>query len=169
MSKSIKNKKIKIFNGTIENFRSKIKFDVATCFELFEHVHDPGIMIKSISNILSKNGLLYLSTLNANGFDIKYLKENSKSIYPPYHLNFFTVKSMEKLLKLNGFKKINIITPGKLDFEIVRKNKKNIKDPVIKEIFSLLSKRLNDKEISKFQKIIQFNKLSSHMLVIAKK
>ena len=87
----IQKKNIVIFKNVIEEFNPKKKFDLVTCFELFEHVYDPNIFIKSLNNILSKNGLLYLSTLNAVGFDIKYLRENSKSIYPPYHLNFFTM------------------------------------------------------------------------------
>ena len=119
---------------------------------------------------IPKNGLLYLSTLNAVGFDIKYLRENSKSIYPPYHLNFFTIKSMRKILTLNGFKNIKIITPGMLDFDIINKNQKYVKDPVMKKILQILNnKKINSSDIKKIQKTIYLNNLSSHMLVMAKK
>ena len=170
MSRKFKNKDIVIFNNVIEEFKTKTKFDLVTCFELFEHVYDPGYFIKSLRNILSKNGLLFLSTLNAKGFDIKHLRENSKSIYPPYHLNFFTEKSMFKILSLNGFKDIKIITPGKLDFDIVRKNLSYVKDPVLKKILYLLDrKKINSSEIKDIQKVIYSNNLSSHMLIMAKK
>ena len=170
MSEEFKKKDIVIFKNVIEEFNPKKKFDLVTCFELFEHVYDPNIFIKSLNNILSKNGLLYLSTLNAVGFDIKYLRENSKSIYPPYHLNFFTIKSMRKILTLNGFKNIKIITPGMLDFDIINKNQKYVKDPVMKKILQILNnKKINSSDIKKIQKTIYLNNLSSHMLVMAKK
>ena len=170
MSKKFKDNDIKIFNNVIEKFKVNKKFDVVTCFELFEHVHDPHIFIKSLNNILSRGGLIYLSTLNIDGFDIKYLRENSNSIYPPYHLNFFSIKAMKKLLSLNGFNKIKIITPGKLDFDIVNKNLTYIKDPVFKKILSILNKKkLSLSELKDIQKVIQFNNVSSHMLIMAKK
>ena len=170
MSKKFKDNDIKIINDVIENFKVKKKFDVATCFELFEHVYDPNLFIKSLSNVLSRNGLLYLSTLNADGFDIKYLRESSNSIYPPYHLNFFSIKSMKKILSLNNFKEIKIITPGKLDFDIVNKNLNFVKDPVFKKILTILNKKkLNLSEMKEIQKVIHVNNLSSHMLIMAKK
>ena len=170
MSKKFKDKEIVIINNVIEEFKPKKRFDLVTCFELFEHVFDPDIFIKSLSDILSKNGLLYLSTLNAKGFDIKYLRENSKSIYPPYHLNFFTIKSMRKILSSNGFKNIKIITPGMLDFDIILKNYNYVKDPVLSKILQVLNKKkIISSEIGEIQKAIYLNNLSSHMLVMAKK
>lgn len=170
MSEKFKDKDVIIYKNVIEDFKPKKKFDLVTCFELFEHVYNPNIFIKSLNNILSKNGLLYLSTLNAKGFDIKYLREKSKSIYPPYHLNFFTIKSMKKILTLNGFKNIKIITPGMLDFDITNKNYKYVKDPVLKKILQVLNrKKINYLDIKEIQKVIHSNDLSSHMLVMAKK
>ena len=122
MSKEAKVKGFKIFNNTIEKLNKSNYFDIACCFELFEHMFDPLIFLKKIHKILKKNGLLYFSTLNGKGFDIDLLRENSSAIYPPYHLNFFNPYSIKKILEISGFRDIRVETPGKLDLDIVLKN-----------------------------------------------
>ena len=60
-----------------------------------------------------------MTTLNGLGFDIQQLWEQSKSISPPHHLNFYNTKSISLLLESSGFEIVEIATPGKLDWDIV--------------------------------------------------
>jgi len=136
----------------------------AISFELFEHLHNPSLFIKKCNEIISPEGLLILTTLTWDGFDLQVLQDKSDSIHPPHHINFFTKKSISLLLEKNGFKICEIITPGKLDIDIVSKKSSDVSDPFIKKLIEC-----NSDVKEKFQIFLQEAKLSSHMMVIAKK
>ena len=169
MADQCKKKNIDVYESTIEQVRlKKNKFDVITCFELFEHLYDPKLFLKKIYKMLNKNGIFYFTTLNGLGFDIQMLGKLSNSIYPPYHINFFNPQSIEVLLKKIGFKIILIDTPGKLDFNIVENNLSLLQGSK-KAFANYLSKNLTTKEKFEFQNYLTLNKLSSHMRVVVKK
>lgn len=48
------------------------KFPAITCLELIEHVENPALLLKSLSDLLLDNGVLILSTLNRT--TLSYLK-----------------------------------------------------------------------------------------------
>jgi len=47
-----------------ETLKTKIKFDVILNMEIIEHVKDIDLFIKESSNLLKKNGLMFIATLN---------------------------------------------------------------------------------------------------------
>ncbi len=60
-----KNKlKIKYFYASPENLKIKKKFDVVLNMEIVEHVEDLNLFIKKSSELLNKNGLMFIATLN---------------------------------------------------------------------------------------------------------
>ena len=169
MAQYCRSKNISVFENTVEKIDpTKNKFDAVTCFELFEHLHDPKYFLKKIYKLLNKNGILYFTTLNGMGFDIQMLGKNSNSIYPPYHINFFNPKSVELLLKKVGFKILSIETPGKLDLSIVENNFDLLKGSK-KRFMSNILKNTSKKYKENFQRYLQQQKLSSHMRVVVKK
>ena len=95
------------------------------------------------------------------GIDIQLLKEKSKSLSPPHHLNFLNPKSISFLLKNSGFKVLEAITPGRLDIDILKNNKHNIKNSFWKNILNYLS----EDELFKIQDFISSSGLSSHMMI----
>lgn len=95
------------------------QFDLLTAFELFEHLYDPAVFLNKVYQLIKPGGYLLLTTLNGLGFDVLILWENSKSVSPPHHLNFFNSKSIDLLLRDAGFTPVHIDTPGKLDWDIV--------------------------------------------------
>ena len=58
------NLKIKYLCKSPEKFQIKTKFDVILNMEIIEHVNDVNFFIKSCSNLLKKNGLMFVATLN---------------------------------------------------------------------------------------------------------
>jgi SAM-dependent methyltransferase len=140
------------------------KIAAATSFELLEHLHDPACFIKHCSRVISPGGLLIMTTLNWQGFDLQVLRDKSNSIFPPAHINFFTPSSLAILLERHGFEICELSTPGKLDVDIVTKQLDFIKDSFIKTIVS------SDETVKKqFQIFLQKSNLSSHMMVVARK
>ncbi|VVB88572.1 Ubiquinone biosynthesis O-methyltransferase [uncultured archaeon] len=144
------------------------QFDLLIAFELFEHLFDPGIFLERIGSLLKPGGYLLLTTLNGQGFDIQLLWENSKSISPPHHLNFFNPKSISLLLASCGFIKAEVTTPGKLDWDIVEGMIKSSKMD-LGRFWEFVAYSKNEICKSELQEWIGRNDLSSHMRVIAKK
>ena len=143
------------------------KFDVLTSFELFEHLYNPDNFLKKVNKLLKKGGYFIMTTLNVQGLDIQLLWEQSKSVSPPHHLNFFNPDSIRYLMEKNNFKVIGIETPGKLDWDIVEGmfRNENIK---IDRFWQLIIEK-DDKTKNQFQQWLIENNLSSHMMVQAKK
>ena len=62
---SIKNKlKIKYICTSPEKLKIKNKFDVILNMEIIEHVEDVNFFLKSCSNLMKKNGIMFVATLN---------------------------------------------------------------------------------------------------------
>ena len=55
---------IKYYCNSPENFEIKTKFDVILNMEIIEHVEDVNHFLKSSSNLLKKNGIMFVATLN---------------------------------------------------------------------------------------------------------
>ena len=56
--------KINYICASPETFKTKKKFDVILNMEIVEHVEDIDFFIKKTSNLLKKNGLMFIATLN---------------------------------------------------------------------------------------------------------
>ena len=58
------NLKIKYICTSPEKLKIKNKFDVILNMEIVEHVEDVNFFLKSCSNLLKKNGIMFVATLN---------------------------------------------------------------------------------------------------------
>ena len=135
-----------------------------TSFELLEHVQNPKAFLESCKRLLKPGELLILTTLNGLGLDIQVLWENSKSVHPPHHINFFNPRSIKLLLERAGFQALEVSTPGKLDVSILENGLgKVVADRFWQNFFAQLSE--DGKE--RFQQFLVDQGLSSHMMVVA--
>ncbi len=138
--------------------------DLVVCFEVLEHVHDPVNFIKKLKRLAKPGGLVFVSTLCCDGFDIRTLWSDSDQICPPHHINFFSIRGFEHLFKQAGLTNIDITTPGKLDVDIVRNFAK--RNPKIFETQPFLHCLIKENQISEaFQVFLEKNRLSSHAWV----
>ena len=161
-------KKLTVVQKFLENVKKEdlpTKSKVFTCFELMEHLHNPSKFIKNVRKLMNKDDLFIFTTLSSTGTDILTLWNNSRSINPPHHINFFNPKSIKIFLKKNNFKILNISTPGKIDIDILNNDKSLIKDRFWKTFLSLSNKV----EKNKMQSLISSINFSSHLMVICRK
>ena len=57
---------IKYLNVSPENLKSKDKFDVILNMEIVEHVSNVNLFMESCSNLIVKNGIMFVATINQN-------------------------------------------------------------------------------------------------------
>lgn len=146
----------------------EVQGNFATAFEVLEHVFDPLIFLKSVRRVLKPDGTLLFTTLTVSGFDIQVLWEQSKSVYPPHHINLISVEGMRRLVERAGLQLIELSTPGQLDVDIVRNMvRENPNLPLPRFVYHLL-KACSEDTLQEFQRFLSQNRLSSHILVIAK-
>lgn len=140
--------------------------DLVVCFEVLEHVYEPLSFIKHIKKLARPGGLVFISTLSIDGFDLQILGEKSTQISPPHHINFLSIEGFKNIFKKAGLVNINVTTPGRLDVDIIRNA---ISEDTIKINNNFLSNLiLNDNHAPLFQKFLAENCLSSHAWIIGK-
>ena len=98
------------------------------------------------------------------------MKDKTRNLVPPEHLNYFNPDSLSLLLESKGFETLSVETPGKLDVDIIRDE--ITKGLSLKEkngFLVSLFQSFNDRQFSDLQSFLIHNKLSSHMLILAQK
>lgn len=158
---------IRVFEGFVEDVAEKgeVSGDLVTCFEVLEHVQNPEHFAHSLRKVTAPGGTAILSCLGADGFDIQILWEQSRSIMPPYHLNFLSAKGMESLFSRAGFDRVDILTPGRLDVQIVRRSLDRGINLSLSRFERLLLSR-GEEILSEFQAFLARNALSSHVWIL---
>ena len=141
--------------------------DLVTCFEVIEHVFNPRNFIASIYRLIKKGGFCLITGLGGDGFDIQVLGDESRSIFPPHHLNFMSVRGLEQIFTNVGFTNVEITTPGKLDVDIVKNaiQEQGVAVPLV--IRTILDR--GESACEQLQKYLVEHKLSSHVWILARK
>lgn len=158
--------------NVIEEFLEDIKPEqlstgakVFVSFELFEHLHSPENFLRHLKELMSIGDIFAFTTLSGTGVDIQALWKDSKSVFPPHHLNFLNPKSVRILLERVGFETLQISTPGKLDIDILCNNKQYIKD----RFWRTFVIHASEAEKHAMQELLSVSGWSSHMLVVCQK
>lgn len=143
--------------------------DVIAHFEVIEHLLNPKLFLEKCAELLHSGGLMILTCPNGKGFDIDVMKEISPAV-DTEHLNLFNLESLAALLEKCGFSVIEKQTPGRLDAELVRNRALSgefdlVHHPFLKEV--LLDNW--DEHGAAFQEFLIKQKLSSNMLIVARR
>lgn len=88
---------------TVENFRTRKKFDIVICLEVIEHLSNDKKALKKIHALLKKGGLLIMSTpsVNAPLYRIGFLDKFDKRVG---HLRRYSMTSITRKVTNAGFK-----------------------------------------------------------------
>lgn len=164
MAQVCRDKGIDVIEDMIENvLADQIQADLVCCFEVIEHVHDPLSFLGSLFKLARPGGVVFVSTLCIDGFDLQVQGADSPQIYPPTHINFFSVRGFEELFQRAGFSEVEVATPGKLDVDIVRKYIDQKPEILARQPF--LKNLIRPGVGEEFQQFLARNRLISHAWV----
>ena len=141
--------------------KSNIKVDVATSFDVIEHVEDPLNYLKEAFEYLNSGGKLYLLTPNFDDILNDMVKEDFELFnYRTAHLYYFSYESIKYILSKAGFKKFKISYYHKQDLSNLLFWLKDRK-PTGKLKYSFFDKEFNDI----YSKYIENKGKASHLWV----
>lgn len=90
IDKIIKNHNLNFFIKDINEFKQEKKYDIIIAGEVLEHLNQPDFFLKKLSNLLNKNGKLFLTTcVNCPTID--------------HVLHFKSINEVHLMLNKNGF------------------------------------------------------------------
>jgi 2-polyprenyl-3-methyl-5-hydroxy-6-metoxy-1,4-benzoquinol methylase len=145
------------------------RIDVIASFEVIEHLFSPRDFVRQCADLLDAGGVLMVSCPNGKGFDIRMLGEKSSAV-DVEHINLFNPESLTRLLDNSGFEVIDCRTPGRLDAELVRNAMlAGELDPTAHSFLRHILLDAWEETGPAFQDFLAENRLSSHMLVAARK
>jgi SAM-dependent methyltransferase len=139
-----------------------------TCFEVFEHVHDPLAFVQSLGEVVCPGGIVLFTTLTISGFDLQELWHQSKSIVPPNHINLLSTAGLATLVRRSGLELLDLSTPGQLDVDIVANMMRDVPTTTISR-FAQRIVEASEGTRRAFQHFLQEHHLSSHVRVIARR
>ena len=99
------NKGITIHQNFIENVQFDQQFDVVTCYNILEHIPNPGPVLEKLTQILKKEGIL---AIEVPTIECKlYKKLNKKGIHwhmfnPPSHLSYYSRNFLDEFMSRHG-------------------------------------------------------------------
>jgi 2-polyprenyl-3-methyl-5-hydroxy-6-metoxy-1,4-benzoquinol methylase len=125
-----RNKNIKVYLGTIEEFSTNYKFDAITIRHVLEHIENPESFMYSIKKHLAENGKIYLTTPNANSFNSLKYGNDWLGLDVSRHEIIYTKRSIEHLFAKVGIKIESIKITKRIDrfvgyASLMRKNNLN--------------------------------------------
>lgn len=92
-----------IFAGTVESAAyPKGSFDLVHASHLIEHLNDPGAFLDEVGRVLAPDGILALTTPNADGLQARLFGPAWRSVIYD-HLYLFSKRSLAALLESRGF------------------------------------------------------------------
>lgn len=94
----------KFFLGRIEEFIPDRKFDLVLMLNLIEHVSDPGLVLRSIREMMNPGGIVLIKTPNWRSLDARLFRHhNWTGFHCPRHWVLFTKESFISLVVKSGF------------------------------------------------------------------
>lgn len=152
-----KESNLPVFLGTFPNKNINGRFDVVTLIDIIEHIPTPLDLIKNISNILKRDGIIVVITPDVGSLAAKLLSWKWWH-YRIAHVGYFNMNTIDLAFRRSDLKKVFFKRPSWF-FSL---------DYLLKRINSYLPHFLHLPELSFLKKITIPLNLRDSMLVIYK-
>lgn len=102
----------RIYHGDANNIESlgMEKFDIITAFDLIEHLFDPFNFLTNLRKIITKNGLIVITTPDASSLFRMFMGKNWPMLQPFQHTILLSRKASKMLLEKTNYE--NVLVNG---------------------------------------------------------
>lgn len=139
----------------------------AIAFDILERSPDFAGALRGCRRALRPQGLLFVTTMSGEGFEVRMLGPRTTALVPPVHLQLLSRAGWDAALAREGFTLVEYSTPGELDVQAVAEVCRHDPDIVLPPILAELV-RHDDGQVGRaFQELLQQACLSSHVQLIA--
>ena len=136
-------------------------------FDVLERSVDFAVALHRCRSALRPAGLLFVTTMSGDGFEVRMLRSQARSLIPPVHLQLLSRAGWAAALAREGFTLVEYSTPGELDVQAVaeacRRDPGLRLPPILDELI-----RHEDEQVTRaFQEVLQQACLSAHVQLVA--
>lgn len=142
-------------------------FDVLVAFDAVERVLDLQRALRWYRGLLRPGGLLFVSTIASDGFEVRLLGGRMRTLVPPIHLHLLSRKGWTAVLEQCGFRLTEYSTPGGLDVQAVAEAYRADPGFALPPIIEDLVCHEDEAVRRAFQEVLQQAGLSSHVQFVA--
>ncbi|HEX3659891.1 MAG TPA: methyltransferase domain-containing protein [Acidobacteriaceae bacterium] len=86
-------------------------FDVITCYDVLEHLHQPRVVFENVARWLRPGGIFYIFVPNILSWEARLFQSFWYPLDLPRHLHFFSPTSLNALAGVAGLRTVQIATP----------------------------------------------------------
>jgi 2-polyprenyl-3-methyl-5-hydroxy-6-metoxy-1,4-benzoquinol methylase len=96
----------KVYRVLLENFESKLKYQVITLFDVIEHIPNIDMSFKKLSELIHKDGIVIMVTPNHDSVQRKLFSKRWFQYKPIEHIQYFTKHRLEIFAKRNNLRMV---------------------------------------------------------------
>ncbi len=134
-------------HSSLDNFKTKLKYQVITLFDVIEHIPNIDAAFKKLSNLLEVNGIVIMVTPNYDSLQRRLFSKNWFQYKPIEHIQYFTIKSLGAFAKRNNLQIIYHAKCGQYaDVDFLTNRLRYYRFSFLAKIFDRVFKLVNLKE-----------------------
>jgi cyclopropane fatty-acyl-phospholipid synthase-like methyltransferase len=96
----------------LETSIEKGRYDIFCMWDTIEHLTQPHLYIKKISETIKKEGIVAITTGDIDSLNARMAGKRWRLICPPAHLFYFSIKTISALLNRYGFEVLEVAHTG---------------------------------------------------------
>jgi hypothetical protein len=141
--------------------------DAVIAFDVLERSSDFVTTLRRYRSALRPGGLLFVTTMSSEGFEVRMLGPRMRSLVPPVHLQLLSKRGWTTALGREGFALVEYSTPGELDVQAVADACRREPQMRLPPILDALVRHEDELVTRSFQDLLQQAGLSSHVQLVA--
>ena len=141
--------------------------DCVVAFEVLERSPDFADTLHRCSAGLRPGGLLFVTTMSGDGFEVRMLRERTQSLSPLLHLQLLSRAGWERALDRERLGLLEYSTPGELDVQAVAEVRRRDPGVQLPPIIDALVGHEDEQVRRAFQELLQQAGLSAHVQLVA--
>jgi hypothetical protein len=141
--------------------------DGVLAFDALEWTDDLPQALQRCRGALRPGGLVFVTTVSGDGFEIRMLGARSRSLVPPMHLQLLSRAGWRSALARAGFRLVEYSTPGELDVQAVAEACRRHPELTLPPIIDQLVRSDDEAVVRAFQEVLQQACLSALVQLVA--